>query len=64
VNRASDETASRFTLETGIETADYQAFAKDMAFTQWVSRSLERKTGQVLESASIREIRGHSHCRI
>ncbi len=54
-------------VNTGMGTADCAdgpALAKGMALTQWVSRSPERKTAQVLPSAPIRDIRGHSHCRI
>jgi hypothetical protein len=50
-----------------METADYADFhasEKEMPLTQWVSRSPAQKTAQVVQSASIREIRGHSHRRI
>jgi hypothetical protein len=57
-------------LKAEIETADYadyadfHALAKDMARTRRVSRSSVGKTAEVIQSASIREIRGHSHRRI
>jgi hypothetical protein len=50
-------------LEAEIESADsadFQAFAKDMAFPELVSRCPAEKIAQVLQSASIR---GHSHRR-